>query len=61
MTRQELIRKIYWIAGCLAVFTLIYIFLGGSPPGCEDAADSNDDSRIQIADVSMTIGVRIAS
>ncbi len=25
MTRQKLIRKIYWIAGCLAVFTLIYL------------------------------------
>tara|TARA_B100000809_G_scaffold123515_1_gene121633 strand:+ start:705 stop:959 length:255 start_codon:yes stop_codon:yes gene_type:complete len=27
-----------------------YLFLAGRPPGCFDAADANDDGRLDIAD-----------
>lgn len=30
--------------------TLSYLFLGGSRPGCPDAADANDDGRVNVTD-----------
>lgn len=33
-----------------AVFTLVYLFKAGASPVCEDAADANDDSVIDVAD-----------
>jgi hypothetical protein len=38
-----------------AVFTLSYLFLGGTAPGCEVAADSNDDGSVNISDPSFTL------
>lgn len=32
------------------VFVLTYLFLGGSAPGCIDAADTNDDGGVDIGD-----------
>ena len=31
-------------------FTLNYLFRGGEPPPCRDAADANDDGRINLTD-----------
>ena len=33
-----------------AVATVDYLFLGGPPAACLDAADANDDSRLDLAD-----------
>jgi hypothetical protein len=38
-----------------AVFTLNYLFLGGSAPLCEVAGDSNDDGSVNISDPSYTL------
>jgi hypothetical protein len=38
-----------------AVFTLNYLFQGGSAPTCEDAADVNDDGQIGIDDPVYTL------
>jgi hypothetical protein len=39
-----------------AVSTLNFLFLGGTRPGCEDAADSNDDGELNISDGIHTLG-----
>jgi hypothetical protein len=33
-----------------AVTLLSYLFAGGKPPACRDAADANDDGSVNIAD-----------
>ncbi len=33
-----------------SMFTLDYLFLGGSVATCQDAADANDDGRLDISD-----------
>ncbi|MGQ9589534.1 MAG: dockerin type I repeat-containing protein [Planctomycetota bacterium] len=33
-----------------AVFTLLYLFSGGSKPGCERQADANGDEKVDLAD-----------
>jgi len=38
-----------------AVYTLEYLFNGGTPPPCLDAADSNDDGEINITDSIYTL------
>ncbi|MBI4584532.1 MAG: hypothetical protein HY717_10990 [Planctomycetes bacterium] len=38
-----------------AIFTLVYLFLGGPAPPCLDAADTNDDEELTIADPIMTL------
>lgn len=38
-----------------AVYTLQYLFMGGSMPPCEDAADSDDNGRIEITDAVNTL------
>jgi len=37
------------------VFTLNWLFLGGSEPNCLDAADGNNDSRVDISDSVFTL------
>jgi hypothetical protein len=37
-----------------AIFTLGYLFLGGTAPPCLDAADSNDDSSVAAAKIDLT-------
>lgn len=37
------------------LYTLDFLFLGGSKPGCEDAADGNDDGEIDISDALYTL------
>jgi hypothetical protein len=39
-----------------AVYTLNYLFLGGAPPVCRDAADSDDSGRLDISDPLRTVG-----
>ena len=39
-----------------AVFTLSYLFQAGPTPYCLDAADANDDGRIDISDPVKTLG-----
>jgi hypothetical protein len=34
------------------VFTLNFLFLGGSAPVCFDAADTNDDGRVDLSDAA---------
>jgi hypothetical protein len=38
------------------VFTLNYLFSGGPPPACPDAADANDDGTLDITDAVFTLG-----
>jgi hypothetical protein len=38
-----------------AVFSLAYLFLGGTPPGCIDAADADDDGAVDIVDPVFTL------
>jgi len=35
--------------------TLSYLFLAGEPPRCQDAADANDDGKINISDAIQTL------
>ncbi len=37
------------------VFSLGFLFLGGPPPPCADAADANDDSAIDLSDATYSI------
>jgi hypothetical protein len=39
-----------------ALFTLVFLFLGGSGPVCDDALDANDDGTIDISDALYTLG-----
>ncbi|MBI4606902.1 MAG: hypothetical protein HY721_33480 [Planctomycetes bacterium] len=39
-----------------AVYTLGWLFLGGPPPACPDAADANDDGQIGLSDTIFTLG-----
>jgi len=32
------------------IFDLDYLFVGGATPGCLDAADANDDGKVDISD-----------
>lgn len=38
----------------VAIFALAFLFVGGTPPPCLDAADANDDGDLDISD-----GVRV--
>jgi hypothetical protein len=38
-----------------AIRTLEWLFRGGRPPACADAADDNDDGRLDIADPAFTL------
>ena len=38
-----------------ARYTLGYLFLGASEPTCRDAADANDDGKIDISDPVATL------
>ncbi len=38
------------------IFTLTHLFLGGSAPNCQDAADANDDGSIDLTDAVTTLG-----
>jgi hypothetical protein len=39
------------------IATLLYLFLGGAAPTCEDAADADDDGRLTLADPIVTLRV----
>src|SRR5206468_2017626 len=39
-----------------AIFTLNFLFTGGSPPPCEDAADANDSGTMDLSDAVFTLG-----
>ena len=38
-----------------AVFTLAYLFLGGTEPACPDAADADDSGKIELTDAVFTL------
>jgi hypothetical protein len=38
-----------------ASYTLDFLFVGGAPPRCADAADANDDGALNISDAVMTL------
>ena len=38
-----------------AVFALQYLFVDGEEPSCMDAADSNDDEKVDVADAAMIL------
>jgi hypothetical protein len=39
-----------------AIFTLNFLFVGGSAPRCQDAADTNDDGKVDLADAITVLG-----
>lgn len=39
-----------------AIYALSFLFLGGAPPSCFDAADANDDGEVNISDASAILG-----
>jgi hypothetical protein len=38
-----------------AIGSLNFLFTGGNPPTCSDAADTNDDGRVDISDPVSTL------
>ena len=38
-----------------AIATLQYLFMGGRPPTCLDAADSNDDGAVNLTDPLLSL------
>ena len=38
-----------------SVYTLEFLFLGGPPPPCLDAADATDDGKIDVSDAVRTL------